>query len=291
MENIFLPTKVEYHPDTQNKNKGQVIIEPCYPGFGTTWSNVLRRVLLTSLEGAAVTAVKIKGVRYEFSAIDHIQEDVLEIILNLKTLRLRIHKSILDEPIKLTLKASGERKVKAGDIDKSADVDIVNPELLIATLTDKKASLEMEIFVEKGYGWVPSEEKSRDGLDIGTIIIDSIFSPVIKVAVDIENVRVGKRTDYDKLILTIETDGTISPLEAFLSSAKLLTEQFEFFVSTVGKVLEKKSRKKKTVTKKKPIVKNKINTKKVLVKKVNEEKVTAKKVAKTNTKKVAKKKK
>ena len=138
MENIFLPTKVEYHPDTQNKNKGQVIIEPCYPGFGTTWSNVLRRVLLTSLEGAAPTAVKIKGVRYEFSAIDHIQEDVLGIILNLKTLRLRIHKSVLDGPIRLTLKASGERKVKAGDIDKSADVDIVNPELLIATLTDKK---------------------------------------------------------------------------------------------------------------------------------------------------------
>ena len=133
----------------------------------------------------------------------------------------------------------------------------------------------MEIFVEKGYGWVPSEEKSRDGLDIGTIIIDSIFSPVVKVAVDVENVRVGKRTDYDKLILTIETDGSISPLEAFLSAAKLLAEQFTSFVSIVKKVVDKKASKKKTVIKKKPMAKKKIK-----VKKVAKEKPMAKKIVK-----------
>ncbi len=225
MTNIFLPTNVEYQPDAEDKNKGRVIVEPCYPGYGTTWGNALRRVLLTSLEGAAVSAVKIKGVRYEFSTIDHVQEDVLDIILNLKALRLRVFRQT-DESIKLTLRASGEGKVLAGDIDKSADVEIVNPDLFIATLTDKRAKLEMELWVEKGYGWIPSEEKTREGRDIGVIIIDSVFSPVLKVAVGVENVRVGKRTDYDKLILDIETDGSIPPLGAFLKAAKLLAEQF-----------------------------------------------------------------
>ncbi|MBL7141646.1 DNA-directed RNA polymerase subunit alpha [Patescibacteria group bacterium] len=297
MENIFLPTKIEYQTDTKNKNKGSIIIKPCWPGYGITWGNTLRRVLLTSLPGAAVTAVKIKGVKYEFSTIPYIQEDVLEIILNLKVLRLRIL-SPGDEPVKLTLKASGEKKVKAADIDKSADVEIVNPDLLIATLTDKKANLEMEIWVVKGYGWAPSEEKSRAGLDIGTIVVDSMFSPVLQVSVNVENIRVGKRTDFDKIILGIETDGAFSPFKAFLVASELLTNQFKALVQ-LGEEIEKvkkrkprKAKKAKKVSKakktKKPVKKTKKpvkKTKKIVKKKAKK----AKKVKKT--KKTTKRKK
>jgi len=238
----FLPTKVESQIDPKNKNKGQIFIEPCWPGYGITWSNALRRVLLTSLSGAAVTAVKIKGVKYEFSTLEGVKEDILEIILNLKALRLKILTE-KDEPIKLSLKVSGERKVKAGDIEKSSDVEIVNSDLLIATLTNKKVNLEMDIWVTKGYGWVASEEKSRDGLEIGTIVIDSIFSPVLKVSVNVENIRVGKRTDFDKIILGIETDGSISPIQAFLKACQLLKEQFDSLLH-LGEGIDKKAVKK-----------------------------------------------
>ncbi len=234
MENLFLPQKVEYQPDDKNKNKGQVVIEPCWPGYGTTWGNVLRRVLLTSLPGAAVTAVKIKGVKYEFSTIPGVLEDILEIILNLKALHLKILTE-KEEPIKLSIKVSGEKKVTAGDIEKSAEIEIVNPDLLIATLTDKKASLEMDIWVTKGYGWIPSEEKPRGGLEVGTIVTDSIFSPILNVSVNVEDMRVGKRTDFDRIILGIETNGTISPFEAFLYASKLLADQFNSLINLSGK--------------------------------------------------------
>ncbi|MDA2921914.1 DNA-directed RNA polymerase subunit alpha [Patescibacteria group bacterium AH-259-L07] len=269
--NIFLPKKVEYQEDTQDKNKGSIIIEPCYPGYGTTWGNALRRVLLVSLEGVAVTAVKIKGVKYEFSTIDYVQEDVLDIILNLKTLRFKARTDI-DEPVKLTLKASGSKKVRAGDIDTSADVEVVSKDLVIATLTDKRAKLEMELWVSKGYGWVPSEEKSREKFDVSTIITDSIFTPIVKVATDVENVRVGKRTDYDRLILSIQTDGSLSPLEAFRSVSRLLEGQFSYFIELSQKLVakaEKKPKKKKakTTTKEKPGAKKKTGTKKSAPKK------------------------
>lgn len=245
MENIFLPQKVEYQLDNKNENKGQVVIEPCWPGYGTTWGNVLRRVLLTSLPGAAVVAVKIKGVKYEFSTVPGVLEDVLEIILNLKALHLRILTEN-EEPIKLSLRVSGEKKVTAGDIEKSAEVEIVNQDLLVATLTDKKASLEMDIWVAKGYGWVPSEEKSRSGLEVGTIVTDSIFSPVLNVSVNVENMRVGKRTDFDRITLGIETNGTISPLSAFLYASQLLKDQFNSLIELGDKIVmaEEKPRKK-----------------------------------------------
>ena len=275
MEN-FLPTKVESQLDSKNKNKGQIFIEPCWPGYGITWSNALRRVLLTSLSGAAVTAVKIKGVKYEFSTLEGVKEDVLEIILNLKSLRLEILTE-KDEPIKLSLKVSGEKKVKAGDIKKSSDVEIVNPDLLIATLTDKKVNLEMDIWVTKGYGWVASEEKSRANLEIGTIVTDSIFSPVLNVSVNVENIRVGKRTDFDKIILGIETDGSISPLQAFLKASQLLKEQFNSLLDLGGK-MDKKTVKK---TVKRAVKKSAKKTVKKPVKKT---------VKKTVKKKTAKKK-
>lgn len=251
MEEITLPTKVECQIDPQNKNKGQIIIEPCYPGYGTTWGNALRRVLLSSLSGAAVTAVKIKGVKHEFLTIPYVKEDTLQIILNLKLLRLKLFKN---EPTKMRLVAKGAKEVKASDFEKTADVEIVNPDLHIATLTDKKASLELEVTVDKGYGYVPSEEKDRSGFDLGTIIVDSIYSPIVKVGYQIENVRVGKRTDYDKLILDIETDGTITPWQAFLEASKLLTDQFNFLTKKIEEQKEKLEKEfgkeKKTVAKK-----------------------------------------
>jgi len=278
----FLPTKVESQLDPKNKNKGQIFIEPCWPGYGITWSNTIRRVLLASLPGAAVTAVKIKGVKYEFSTLEGVKEDILEIILNLKSLRLKILTE-KDEFIKLSLKASGEKKVKAGDIEKSSDVEIVNPDLLIATLTSKKVNLEMDIWVTKGYGWVSSEEKSRSGLEIGTIVIDSIFSPILNVSVNVENIRVGKRTDFDKIIMGIETDGSISPVQAFLRANKLLKEQFESLLS-LGEKIDKKPAK-KTVKK---VVKKTV--KKPAKKVVKTVKKVVKKTVKKPVKKTVKKK-
>lgn len=265
MENLFLPQKVEYQIDInqENKNKGQVIVEPCWPGYGITWGNALRRVLLTSLPGAAVTAVKIKGVKYEFSALPGVLEDVLDIILNLKSLRLRILTE-KEELVKLTLRAKGEKEVRAKDIEKSSEVEIVNPDLLIATLTDKKASLEMDIWVTKGYGWIPSEEKTRAGLEVGTIVTDSIFTPVLNVSVNVENMRVGKMTDFDRLILNIETDGTITPKQAFLTASRLLSEQFNSLFILGEKVEKEEEKDKKSVrkaVKKKESVKKESKTK------------------------------
>ncbi len=251
MEPILLPTKIEYQEDKEEKNKGTIVIEPCYPGYGTTWGNALRRVLLSSLEGAAVTAVKIKGVKHEFSTIPFVKEDVLEIILNLKQLRMKI---FTDEEIRLSLKAKGEKKVYAKDIEKNALVEIVNPDLLIATLTDKKADLEMEIFVKKGRGYVPVEERRGEAREIGKILIDSVFSPIKRVGMRIENVRVGEKTNFDRLTLSIETDKTITPLEAFIKAAEMLKDQFSYLTDkgiSLKPEEEKKEEKEKKEKKKK----------------------------------------
>ncbi|OQX71354.1 DNA-directed RNA polymerase subunit alpha [Candidatus Parcubacteria bacterium 4484_255] len=283
MKNIFLPREINFQPDKENKNKGFIIIEPCYPGYGITWGNALRRVLLTSLSGAAVVSVKIKGIKHEFSSIPYVYQDALGIILNLKSLRLKIF-SENDDPIKLRLKAVGKKKVYASDIEKSANVEITNPDLLIADLTDKKAELEMEIWVAKGYGWVPSEAKTREDLDIGTIVVDSIFTPILQVSINIENVRVGGRTDYDRLILGVETDGTISPLEAGLKAMQLLNEQFSYLSELTATIISSQqiSKKKKKSSTIKPKVVKKASKK--VVKKI------AKKVVKKTAQKAVKKK-
>lgn len=244
MEQILLPTKIEYQPDLENKNKGSVIIEPCHPGYGTTWGNALRRVLLSSLPGAAVTAVKIKGVKHEFSTIPFVKEDVLDIILNLKQLRLKLL-TVTDEEIELSLKVKGEKKVYASEIEKDAQVEIVNPTLLIATLTDKKAELEMEIFVKRGRGYVPVEERKGEKKEVGKILIDSIFSPIQSVGFKVENVRVEEKTNYDRLILPIETDGSITPLEAFISASLMLTEHFNYLAKSVENLITQKGGEKK----------------------------------------------
>ncbi|MEA3463794.1 MAG: DNA-directed RNA polymerase subunit alpha [Patescibacteria group bacterium] len=226
MKQIALPKKIEFQKGKE-PNQKLVIIQPCYPGYGITIGNALRRVLLSSLPGAAVIGVKIKGASHEFMALPHIKEDVLEIILNLKQLRLRLHS---DEVIKLELDIYGEKKVKAADIKKNSQVEIVNPNLILANITDIAGSLSMEIFVSRGKGYETIEDRESEKHEIGYIEIDSIFSPVVSVGVNVENTRVGKMTNWDKLILNIATDGTITPEEAFKQAAEISIEQFSALI-------------------------------------------------------------
>jgi len=191
------------------------------PGFGTTMGNALRRVLLSSLPGAAVTAVRIKGVEHEFSTMPNVKEDVLEIILNLKSLRL---KCFSEEPVKLMLSVKGEKVVTAADFTKNADVEIHNPDLAIATLTDKNASLELEVTVAQGRGYRTTEERIKEKLDLGTIAIDALYNPVVNVSYKVEATRLGEKTDYDKLTLSIETDGTMDALDACRTAVGVLLD-------------------------------------------------------------------
>jgi len=221
MQNIALPKKIEFKAG-DTSGEGQIIIEPLYSGYGMTLGNSLRRVLLSSLPGAAVIGVKIKGVSHEFMALPGLKEDILEVILNLKQLRLKM---FTEEEVTLTLKAKGQGTITAADIEKNSDVEITNPELVIATLTEASASIEMEILVKEGRGYKMSEGGKRDN-EIGYIEIDSIFSPVLSVSIDVESARVGKMTNWDKLVLNIKTDKTITPEEAVEQSVKILVDQF-----------------------------------------------------------------
>ncbi len=218
---ISTPKRARF--ESIGENAGRFTITDCYPGYGTTIGNALRRVLLSSLSGAAVTSVKIKGVSHEFSTIDGVLEDVVQIILNLKRVRVR---SFSDEPVKVTLTAKGEGPVTAGQIKAPSDVEIVNPDHIIANITDKKASLEMELEIERGIGYVAVEQRENEEKEIGKIAIDAIFTPIKRVNYSVENMRVGKRTDYDKVMIDIVTDGSITPQEAFLQSVDILIGQF-----------------------------------------------------------------
>lgn len=226
MKNISLPKKFIVEEITKG-TKAKIVIEPCFPGYGLTLGNSLRRTLLSSLPGGAVTAVKIKGVQHEFSSLDNVSDDVLEIILNLKKLRIKVYG---DEPVVLKLKAKGEKKVTGADIEASTDAEIINKDLVITTLNDKDTALEMDLTVSKGIGYVPTEEQGKGKGEIGTILVDSIFTPVINVGMDLEATRVGQRTDFDKLILTVETDGTISPEDAVKKAAEILVSQFNWIM-------------------------------------------------------------
>src|SRR6266566_306678 len=207
-------------------NYGKFDIEPLDPGFGTTLGNTLRRVLLSSLWGAAVTSIQIDGVAHEFTAIPHVKEDVTEVILNLKKLCL---KSFTEDPITLLLDVKGPAEVHASNIQASSDVEIVNPDLYICTLA-AKGHLRMELNVERGKGYVPADRNKREGQPIGVIPIDSIFSPVEKANFVVEKTRVGQSTDYDRLIIEVWTDGTMSPEEAVSHSAELFTQHLNLFV-------------------------------------------------------------
>jgi DNA-directed RNA polymerase subunit alpha len=202
---------------------GRFVIEPLPAGYGTTLGNALRRVLLSSLPGAAISSVRIRGVAHEFSTIPGVTEDVVQLVLNLKKVRL---KSFAAEPVTLTLEREGPRDVVAADIVTTSDVEIVNPDEHIATL-EPEASLWMELTVETGKGFYPAER--REGLPIGVIPVDSLFSPVRMVNFVIENTRVGQMTNYDRLILDVHTDGTMTPDEAVAQGAQILVQQFSLF--------------------------------------------------------------
>lgn len=199
-------------------------IGPLAPGYGATVANPLRRVLLSSLEGAAITSIKITGVDHEFSAIEGVMEDVIQIILNLKKVRVR---SFSNDPVTLKLLVKGEQAVTAEDIQTTADVELINPEQHIATLSDKKASLEMELTVEKGRGYVSVEQRQKEKLPIGVIAIDAIYSPVRMVNFTVDDVRVGQRIDFNKVVMEVETDGSIQPEHAVKEAAIILKDHFE----------------------------------------------------------------
>lgn len=219
--------KIECVELAEDNSYGKFVVEPLERGYGITLGNSLRRILLSSLPGAAVTSVKIDGVLHEFSTIPGVVEDVTDIILNLKQLSLKVHS---DEPKTLRIEAEGDGVVKAGDIHTDADVEILNPDLHIATL-DKGGRLIAEISVGKGRGYVPADQNKTPDMPIGVIPVDSIFSPIRRVNYTIEHTRVGNRTNYDKLTLEVWTNGTIKPDEACSWGAKILKEHLELFLS------------------------------------------------------------
>ncbi len=206
----------------EQDNEGTFAIEPLSPGFGTTVGNTLRRILLSSLEGAAISSVRVDGAAHEFSKIDGVQEDMVAIILNLKQLRLRLHG---DEPANLVLQKKGPGKVTAADFKANAAVEFMNPDHVIATL-DKGAKFNMEVEVVPGRGYASVESRMENKLPLGTIAIDSAFSPVTRVNFEVENTRVGSSTNYDSLNLTVKTDGSVSPQDALQIAARIAVEHF-----------------------------------------------------------------
>ena len=204
---------------------GKYVIEPLERGYGTTLGNSLRRVLLSSLPGTAVTSIRISGIQHEFSTIPGVKEDVTEIVLNIKRIIARLHS---DEPKTVYIEASGECEVTAGDIKADGEVEILNPELHIATL-GPDASLSMELTLDHGRGYVPADKNKNPQQIIGTIPVDSIYTPVLKVNYAVENTRVGNQTDFDKLTLEVWTDRTITPRDAVSLGAKILVDHFTMF--------------------------------------------------------------
>lgn len=225
---LIKPQKIETKQSNQtNENIGTIVAEPLEKGFGLTIGNALRRVLLSSLQGAAVTSIQIDGVVHEFSSLDGVREDVTDIILNIKNLALRMHS---EGPKKVRLSATGPAEVTAGMISTDSDLEILNADHVICTL-DKGAKLNMELTVEMGSGYRPASENRQEETVIGLIPVDSIFSPVRKVTYNVENTRVGQRTDYDKLTMTVETNGAMSAEDCVALAARILQDQLQVFVN------------------------------------------------------------
>jgi len=225
MEFAYVSSSVSIKTVSEDAKNGVFEIEGLYAGYGLTIGNALRRALLSSLPGAAVTEIKIKNVPHEFSTLPGLKEDIVELALNFKKLRFRMH---VDEPQVLALKVKGEMAVTAGDIEANSSVEIMNPEQVLGTLTAKDAELDIEVKVERGLGYVPVEARKTEGrLPIGTIAVDAIFTPVEKVNYTIEDMRVGDRTDYNRLRLEVTTDGTVSPSSAVHKAGNILKDHFE----------------------------------------------------------------
>jgi DNA-directed RNA polymerase subunit alpha len=222
---ILLPSKPKIV--SEEGFSGVYEIDGLYPGYGHTLGNSLRRIILSSIPGVAITSIKIDGVQHEFSTISGIKEDVINIILNLKKARFKI---VTDEPQTIELKIKGIKDVTAGDIKVPGQVEILNPEQHIATITDKATSLEIEMKIQKGLGFVPKESLHQDKIEIGTIALDAIFTPIRRVNYEVENMRVGDRTDFNKLRLYISTDGSISPKDTLEKSIFIMIEQLKAIV-------------------------------------------------------------
>lgn len=219
-KSIVLPSKPKIV--VEEANKGVYEIDGFYPGYGFTIGNSLRRIILSSIPGAAVTSFKINGIEHEFTSINGVHEDVVMIMLNVKRLRLKLQGN---EPQIIKLKGKGVKTLTAGDIEVPTQVEIMNPELVIATLTSKDAEFDMELTVEKGLGLVPRDTLTKNKVDIGTINVDASFTPIRRASYEVENMRVGDRTDFNRLRILIETDGSISPKEALEQSINTMIEQ------------------------------------------------------------------
>src|SRR5512139_629313 len=226
-KDLIRPKRLEVEKETLTLFYGKFTAEPFERGFGITIGNSLRRILLSSLQGAAITSVKIDGVLHEFSTITGVKEDITEIILNLKEVRLKLH---TEGPKVIRVKTEGPRVLKAGDIQTGDAVEILNPDHYIATLS-RDSKLSMEMTVKMGRGYVPAERNKEENQPIGTVPIDSIFSPIKKVNYSVTNARVGQITDYDKLTLEVWTDGSLSPEEAVAHGAKILKDQLSIFIT------------------------------------------------------------
>ena len=221
------PKRLECELETLTSTYGIFFAEPLERGFGLTLGNSLRRVLLSSIEGAAVTSVRIAGVLHEFSAVPGVKEDVTDIILNLKQLRLKLN---AEHPKTLTLKAAGEGEVRAAQIAPDPDIEVLTPDLYVCSL-DKDGRLDVELEVRHGRGYVPADRNKRDGMPVDVIPIDAIFSPVRKVNFLVEDTRVGQATDYNKLILEVWTDGSVLPQDAVAYAAKILKDHLTIFIN------------------------------------------------------------
>jgi len=226
-QDLIKPGKLEIIPGTNATKLATVIAEPLERGFGVTLGNALRRVLLSSLQGAAVTAVQIDGVLHEFSSIPGVREDVTDIILNIKSLALRMHG---EGPKRITLNATGPGEITAGMIETGHDIEIIDPDLVICTL-DQGAKISMELTVHSGKGYVPAGQYKSEDSPIGLMPVDAVFTPVRRVAFKVENTRVGQVTDYDKLLMEVETNGAVEPENAVALAARILQDQLQLFVN------------------------------------------------------------
>jgi DNA-directed RNA polymerase subunit alpha len=222
------PKRLDYDKATLSATYGKFYAEPFERGYAVTIGNSLRRILLSSIEAAAVTVVRIEGVLHEFAAVPGVAEDTTDIILNIKQLKLKMEG---EGPKTIRLSVSGDREVTAKDIQADASIEIVNPDLHIATLTERDAKLEIEMEVDHGRGYISADRNKRDDLPVGSIPVDSLFSPVTRVRIDSENTRVGQMTDYDKLIMEIWTDGRIKPEDALAHASKLLKDHLQIFIN------------------------------------------------------------
>ncbi len=223
--NIVLPSKPKVVKEEDFS--GVYEVDGLYPGYGHTLGNSLRRIILSSLEGAAIVSIKIDGVSHEFSTIEGIKEDVITILLNLKKVRIRLNTS---EPTILKLSVKGQKDVTAGDIEAPSQAEILNPDQHICSITDKNTELSMEIEVRKGLGYVPKEVLGEGRTDIGTIVLDASFTPIRRVNYEVENMRVGNRTDFNRLRVFVETDGTLTPREALEQSIQIMISQLRAIV-------------------------------------------------------------